>query len=285
MSYFIEPAESVSETWLRTLAYVQAAGGCAINVMSTVTNPLVGEDVNIRAAIDDVLNGENRGDVRVQEVETVAGTIFPSDLYSDPKLAYNPNLEDADKQVLDLAARDLYDAYCDMLPILTTDRANQRGTYFGRMISWPGKTGGGENQIAARIATLRRARDLNQRRRNLDDITIGGEAEGLLDYSPAGLQVYAANDHRTRGFPCLVHIDLTLFDGRLSMAAVYRHQYLVTKAYGNLLGLARLLGFIAHQSGYEVGELVIHATMADAEHGTYNRRGIDALIHAARDAR
>lgn len=282
MSDYIQPAESLSEAWLRTLEQVHASGGYAINVMSTVTNPLAPEDAGIRDAIDSILDGGNRAGTRVQEVETVAGTIFPYDLYVDPQLVYSSGLEEADRKTLDLAASDLYQAYLDMLPILITDPANARGTYFGRMVSWPGKTGGGRNQLADRVTTLRRAHDLSQRKRNLEDIAIGGEGEGLTDDSLAGVQVYAASDRRSRGFPCLVHIDLTVFDGRLSMAAVYRHQYLVTKAYGNLLGLSRLLGFLAQQSGYTVGELVVHATMADTEQGTYSKAGLVELIASAR---
>lgn len=282
MSDYIEPAESLSEAWLRALEHVHASGGYAINVMSTVTNPLAPEVMGIRDAIDALLDGGNRAGTRVQEVETVAGTIFPSALYGDPQIVYSSDLAEAERKTLDLAASDLYEAYLDMLPVLVTDPANARGTYFGRMISWPGKTGGGRNQLADRVTTLRRAHDLNQGKRNLEDIVIGGEGEGLIDDSLAGVQVYAASDRRSRGFPCLVHIDLTVFEGRLSMAAVYRHQYLVTKAYGNLLGLSRLLSFLAQQSGYSVGELVVHATMADAEQGTYSKGGLTELIAAAR---
>lgn len=282
MSDYIKPAESLSEAWLQTLEHVHESRGYAINVMSTVTNPLAPEVEGIRSAIDAVLEGGNRAGTRVQEVETVAGTIFPADLYEDPELVYSSDLAETDKPKLDLAASDLYEAYLDMLPVLVTDPANARGTYFGRMISWPGKTGGGRNQLADRITTLRRAHDLNQRKRNLEDIVIGGEGEGLIDDSVAGVQVYAASDRRSRGFPCLVHIDLTVSDGRLSMAAVYRHQYLVTKAYGNLLGLSRLLSFLAQQSGYGVGELVVHATMADTEQGTYTKARLNELIIAAR---
>lgn len=282
MSSYVEPADSLSEAWLRTLEQVHAAGGYAVNVMSTVTSPLAAEDPVIRKAIDDVLVDGHRVGTRVQEVETVAGTIFPADLYLDPGFAYRPDLDGAVKVLLDAAATDLYEAYLDMLPVLRTDPANARGTYFGRMLSWPGKTGGGRNQLADRVTTLRRALDLNQQKRNLEDIVVGGEGEGLLDGDPAGVQVYAASDRRSRGFPCLVHIDLTVFDGRLSMAAVYRHQYLLTKAYGNLLGLSRLLNFLAQQSGYAVGELVVHATMADCEQGTYTKTGVADLIMAAR---
>lgn len=283
MSGFVEPAENLSEAWLRTLEHVHGAGGYAINVMSTVTRPLAEENPAIRKAIDQVLTDGYRAGTRVQEVETVAGTLFPSDLYADPGYSYRTDLEGAAKVALDAAAADLYEAYLDMLPVLRTDTANARGTYFGRMVSWPGKTGGGRNQIADRVTTLRRALDLNQSKRNLEDIAVGGEGEGLEDGDPAGVQVYAANDRRSRGFPCLVHIDLTVFEGRLSMAAVYRHQYLITKAYGNLLGLSRLLAFLAQQSGYAVGELVVHATMADCEQGTYTKAGVSELIATARE--
>lgn len=283
MSGFVEPAENLSEAWLRTLEHVHGAGGYAINVMSTVTSPLAEENPAIRKAIDQVLTDGYRAGTRVQEVETVAGTLFPNDLYADPGYSYRTDLDGAAKVALDAAAADLYEAYLDMLPVLRTDTANARGTYFGRMVSWPGKTGGGRNQIADRVTTLRRALDLNQSKRNLEDIAVGGEGEGLVDGDPAGVQVYAANDRRSRGFPCLVHIDLTVFEGRLSMAAVYRHQYLITKAYGNLLGLSRLLAFLAQQSGYAVGELVVHATMADCEQGTYTKAGVSELIATARE--
>lgn len=282
MSGYVEPAANISEAWLRTLERVHADGGYAVNLMSTVTNPLAEEDRAIRAAIDDLLVEGHRSGTRVQTVETVAGTIFPGDLYADPGYDYRPDLDDPSKAALDVAASDLYLAYLEMLPVLTTDTANNRGTYFGRMVSWPGKTGGGRNQLADRVTTLRRARDLNHRKRNLDDIVVGGEGEGLMSTAVDGLQVYAANDLRSRGFPCLVHIDLTLFDGRLSMAAVYRHQYLITKAYGNLLGLSRLLAFLARQSGYDVGELVVHATMADSEQGTYTKAEVADLVAVAR---
>jgi hypothetical protein len=285
MSGYVDPASNLSEAWLRTLEVVTAEGGFAVNLMTTVTDPTAAEDQGIRAAVDAVLVEGYRGKTRIQTVDTVAGTIFPVDLYADPGFAYHRDLTPERVAVLDQAAADLYEAYADMLPVLTTDTANSRGTYFGRMTTWPGKTGGGTNQLADRIKSLRRVRRLNNLRRNLEDIAVGGEGEGLIDGPElAGVQVYTADEHRERGFPCLVHIDLTVFDGRLSMAAVYRHQYLLTKAYGNLLGLSRLLVFLAKQSGYEVGELVVNATMADSESSTFTKAGVRDLISASRSA-
>lgn len=94
------------------------------------------------------------------------------------------------------------------------------------------------------------------------------------------MQIYAATDRRRRGFPCLTHVDLTLHDGRLHCLAVYRHQYFIEKSYGNMLGLSAMLQFLCQQSGYALGELVVHATMADAQ-----RRGFSGVARLAADAR
>ncbi|WP_396911345.1 hypothetical protein [Mycolicibacterium sp.] len=280
MSSYIAPAENISKAWLHTLEHVVEAGGHAINVVSTVANPLAPEDLPIRSAIDHTLTEGYRHGIRIQSVDTVAGTIFPHDLYADTGLTYRVGIDPEDVAKLDASAADLYTAYGEMLPILATDTANSRGTYFGRMVSWPGKAAGGVNQIADRITRLRRSFDTNTARRNVEDIAVGGEAEFGDDV--VGLQTYAADDRRERGFPCLVHVDLTLYQRRLNMSATYRHQYLVTKAYGNLLGLSRLLGFLAKHTGFEVGELMVVATFADAEQGTYTKRGVAELIAAAR---
>ncbi|MCC6233468.1 MAG: hypothetical protein IT580_12535 [Verrucomicrobiales bacterium] len=279
MSSYIEPAANVSEAWLRTLEHVNGAGGQAVNVITTIRNPLAPETDGIRRAVDDVLSTP-RKTVRVQPVETVAATIFPKDVYMDTGLTFEPQMTSEALKALDASATDLYECYAEMLPILTTDTANRHGTYFGRMISWPGKTGEGTNQLAARIRHFRNARLRNVGQRNLEDIAIAGEAEFLGP--PSGLQVYAANDLREYGFPCLVHVDLTLYQHRINMAATYRHQYLVTKAYGNLLGLSRLLAFLAQQTGFEVGELMVNASFAEAERGNYTKAGVTELIAAAR---
>lgn len=279
MSSYIPPAENLSAAWSQTLEHVVTFGGHGVNVISTVLNPLAPEDPLIRSALDSVLAEGDRNKVRIQSVDTVAGTIFPGDLYADTGLSYRVGMDPEELAKLDASAEDLYMAYGEMLPVLRTDGANNRGTYFGRMVSWPGKTGGGINQLADRIVRLRRSMNANVGQRNVEDIAIAGEAELLED--TAGLQIYAPSDRRERGFPCLVHIDLTLFEGRLSMAASYRHQYLVTKAYGNLVGLCGLLAFIAQHTGFGVGELVVNATFADAELGTYTKGVIADLLDAA----
>lgn len=281
MSSYLRPAENLSHAWLQTLEHVVETGGYAVNVVSTVTNPLAHEDPRIRSAVDAVLVEGYRNQIRIQSIDTVAGTIFPAALYADTGLTYRAGMGPDDVARLDRSAADLYTAYEEILPVLRTDHANSHGTYFGRMVSWPSRTGGGVNQVADRITRLRRSFDTNRTRRNVEDMVVGGEAEVIDDV--VGLQTYAADDRRERGFPCLVHVDLTLFEGRLNMAATYRHQCLVTKAYGNLLGLSQLLGFIAQHTGFEAGELMMVATFADAEQNTFTKQGLADLLTAARD--
>jgi hypothetical protein len=240
-----------------------------------VTDP--GSEVpEVRDAVDRGL--ERAG---MQSVDTVAETIFPSSLYSDPGFDWTTALDVDGMATLDGAASDLYLAYEEILPLLRTVHANRSGTYFSRMITWPGKESGGTNQLQLRIDGLRAQQRAGRQRNNTLDIDVAADslASGpgeILD----GVQVYAVTDRRTRGFPCLTHVSLTLHDGRLHCTAVYRHQYLVEKAYGNLMGLSALLRFLCQQTGYAVGELCVHATMADAQLGE------GAWVHElARDAR
>lgn len=268
----LSPAPSVSKAWLASLETAAAASsGRLVHLVTTVTEP--GQEIPaVRDVVDRAMDRAG-----MQSVDTVAETIFPSSLYPDPGFEWTPGLDDGRVATLDGAASDLYDAYENILPLLRTVHANRSGTYFSRMITWPGKEPGGTNQLQLRIEALRGQQRAGRRRNNTLDIDIAADA---LPDEPAGVQVYAVRDRRTRGFPCLTHIDLTLHDGRLHCTAVYRHQYLVEKAYGNLVGLSALLRFLCQQSGYAVGELCVHATMADAQFSE------GAWIHElARDAR
>lgn len=267
------PAPSVSEAWAAALERVVGEpGGRAVHLVSTVTEPGA-EVAAVRHVLDSALEG-----ARSQSVDTVAETIFPSSLYPDPGFEWLPGIAAAMEEALDAAAATLYSSYCHMLPLLVTVSRNRSGTYFGRMVSWPGKEAGGPNQLADRVSALRREHRAGRRRNNTLDIDIAADSQEPL----RGLQVYAATDRRIRAFPCLTHIDLTLHEGRLHCLAVYRHQYLVEKAYGNMLGLSALMQFLCQQTGYQLGELVVHATMADAQRGDFS--GAATLASSARAA-
>lgn len=260
MSALLDPTKTLSEAWLQALTHTaNQRGGRDIHVVMTIENPGA-EDEAVRAALDQALDA-----AETPGVETVANTIFPAALYPSPGCSWSPDPDDPSGDALDAAAQALYDRYLSMLPVLRRVQANNRGTYFSRMISWPGKESGGTNQLDLRISRIRGEFRAGRRTNNTLDIDLGADA---LESEPLrGVQIYAPTDQRTRGFPCLVHVDLTLHEGALHCTAVYRHHYLVTKAYGNLVGLSRLMNFLCEQTGATCGELVVHATMADAELG------------------
>ena len=83
------------------------------------------------------------------------------------------------------------------------------------------------------------------------------------------LATYDDDDDRSdrMGGPCLSHLSFKVIDGRVHLAAMYRSHYYMQRAYGNLLGLARLQAFVAEQAELAPGPLVCHSTMAVLEYG------------------
>lgn len=267
----------LSSAWVDVLEEVNAsAGGTATNVMVAIAAPQDGHQATVTDVVDRALRSRDS-----HGVFTVANTLFPVALYNDPGFRWAPELPVTAIGQLDAAAEDLYSAYLESLPTLQRVRANQAGTYFSRMISWPGKTSTGTNQLARRIRALRGEHAQGRATSNASDIAIAGEA----DDAGGVLEEYAVSDVRTRGFPCLVHVDISVRAGKLSLLAVYRHWHLITRGYGNLIGLARLQEFLCQQTGYQPGELAVAAGHANAEHSDYGgRRGVVALLADTRSA-
>lgn len=257
----LEPRRSCAEAHAAAFALTAAAANRKLlHLVTTVTEPGLPDPAEYAQALDAASGGHS--------VRTVANTVFPAALYRDPGVSWSPGMPEAEAERVDCAARDLYETYSFMLPgLVRAEPSSARGTYFGTMVSWPGKGPGGHNQLAARV------RQLRLQRRNVNtflatDLIVEGPGE-LGEDAPGvpGLQIMRADETRTQSFPCLVHVDVSVLYGRLSLLAVYRHWHLVRKAYGNLLGLAALQRFLAQQSGYEVGELVVHSGVANAELG------------------
>ena len=82
-------------------------------------------------------------------------------------------------------------------------------------------------------------------------------------------------DNSLLGFPCLSHCSFQLDrSGTLHAMAHYRSQLMVERAYGNYLGLGRLLSYIAAQAGLDTGELTVTAGYARLD----CRRRLSALL-------
>lgn len=268
----LPPKADVTSAWVAALAATaQERGGRLQHLVVTVEEPGP-PDQRFVALADAVLVPARHS------VSTVASTIFPSSMYADPQVTFEPGMPEDKLARLDLAANDLYDNYRQMLPTLRAFPGNAAGTYFGRLVAWPSSSPEGYNQLAVRIRQLRGKRGQNDSAMNAADLVVEGAAEQDLFDDGVALQVYKSSDERLEAFPCLVHLDISVINDRVSLLAVYRHWHMIAKAYGNLVGLARLQHFLAQQTGYAVGELVVHGTASNAQFSDFNRREVAALI-------
>lgn len=243
--------DTLSEAWLLAYEHLVEVRGKDVNLMVVMPGNGV-EDSTIRSAIDNILPAGH--------IETVANTIFPQELY-------HPSLEER-------AASHLYDEYELAYSGIRMHRGNQRGTYFGRLVRWEATTS--SNQLDAVIKRLRSAAQQVGPKSSAYEISVAGPGE------LGELRIQHPGDRSPMGFPCLSHISLTLVDGELHMSALYRNQHFIHRAYGNYLGLSRLLQFICIETGFRPGDIACWATHADAELADVNRRHALHLIGQCR---
>ncbi|MFJ8536882.1 hypothetical protein [Streptomyces sp. NPDC093591] len=174
-------------------------------------------------------------------LETVAGTLFPEALAAR---CAGPD---------DLAKR-----YRQMYQVIKRYPGNHRGTYFGRLVSYPAASKSGVDQLCTVIGRLR-AQAAGNKIAAAYEIDIAAAME--TEEAGADLMVHTAGkDNSYIGFPCLSHISLQLDrDRRVHAAALYRSHFMFERAYGNYLGLGRLLAYIAQQAELACGSLTVVA--------------------------
>ena len=221
-------ANGLSEAWVEALKAVFDRGDIAPLVVTFPATQIDGnwDRIEVRTKLDETLAQKAKF-----ACTTVANTIFPSSLW-DP----------------DKPAERLYSAYFQILPVLWKYRQNKRGLYFERMIDYGNNRdpGSGFNQLARVIENW----------------------HGKL-HRRSGLQASifdATKDHLKTpylGFPCLHQVAFTpLRDNSLGITGYYGLEYIVDKAYGNYLGLAKLGAFMAHEMGLRLEQVSIVASVA-----------------------
>lgn len=255
---------NVSRAWLSALEFLQRQGRDVVNLAVTIEQPL-GEDVRIRAVLDRFIADRRKRNSRqsVELVSTVANTIFPHSLYL-PRLGPH-------------ARTHLYEM--SEIARSVSRRRNRRGTYFERLVAWPLEQAT-VNQLEKVIVRIRNTQERGRDTQNALELSLTEPRDNdtALSERTSALPVYSpGRDNNVMGFPCLSHISLSLMDGRLHMTALYRNHEFVRRAYGNYLGLGRLLGFLARESGTEVGELLCVSSHADPEIGHGAGFGQEAL--------
>jgi thymidylate synthase len=246
MDTFTVSGPDISTAWIRACrALDRIATHRAYHTTVHIEDP-THDDPGVRAELDRVLESKGK-----QPVRTIANTIFPAALA---------------RTASEHAA--LTDRYKALYPSLARMHGgNRRGTYFGRLIAYPGSKGN-IDQIGTVI------RRLQQQTKTSRPMTACYEA-GLvdpatdLDAEPmtASLPVNAPGvDNSIMSFPCLSHCSFQLDRaGHLHLMALYRSHYMVERAYGNYVGLGELMAHIAHAAGLRVGVLTVVAGYAQLD--------------------
>jgi hypothetical protein len=243
MAHLIQ-ANDLSRAWVEALDLLVAGDGKAVNL--NVAFAAGRDDERIRAAVDEFLANLNAvRDKPVWPVQTVANTIFPEALY-------HPHLGAE-------AAPRLYENYrLSMCLQRQSENQYDRDTYFNRLIAYP-VADGSWNQLDYHVKRLAKQATRSSQASSVYELGISHPLDAELRLQVPGV------DKRLYWFPCLSHISLTLVRGQLHMTAVYRNQTFITRAYGNYLGLSRLLAFLATETNTTPGEIEVVATHADAE--------------------
>lgn len=244
MAIFID-ATDIGDAWLRAYAALEPTGH-AINLSVAISDPL-SENLGVRRAIETrlvELRERRTGTdfVNVQSMHTVANTIFPLGLY-------RPGSPGAAERFMQSVARSE--------DLRSRSRKKGWGTYIGRLTAYPARDGQNTNQLTTALTTLNRARNHVDAYEMPIEVPGMDQQGGCTETAGAVLHGDARTDARKRGGPCLAHISLTSRAGELSMVALYRAHAYEARAYGNFLGLARLLSFLADESEKRVGQLLV----------------------------
>jgi hypothetical protein len=265
MALFVSE-KNLSAAWVAALDVLLANGGDAVNLTVAIDDPTE-EHAGVREVLDRFNGARRRANRKsVELVSTVANTIFPAAWYIESLGT------DAETHLYELERTTRF----------VSRRRNRSGTYFERMVAWPGPTGE-FNQLDQVVRRLRGARLHGLQRGNAYEIGVVTPADETI----AVPVMVGGKDRKVRGFPCLSHLSFSLQHGVVHLTALYRSHDFISRAYGNYLGLGRVLAFVARQSGFPVGELTCISASATAEigHGAgLGRHALEAMLEDCRVA-
>ncbi|WP_426668744.1 thymidylate synthase [Mucilaginibacter sp. McL0603] len=163
------------------------------------------------------------------QINNIINTIFPYKLAS--------RVEDRE---------DLYNRYISIYRRSRRMHNQKWGTYFERLIEFPNsnRLGTTQNQLENAITAL------NGNSNSKHYITFHLTAANI------------ESNIRPIGAPCWQFGEISKNNNSLDLIAVYRNHDYFHKAFGNYIGLSKLLQYICEQTDYEPGKLVIHSTHA-----------------------
>ena len=178
-------------------------------------------------------------------VQTVANTIFPQATY------------DAH------GSPDFYDVYIKKVFPRLKRSPRDWGRYFERMMAYP-TAAGPENLLAHIVAEMQRNVAAERTFRNIYELPVYNPTKDRTG-SPIGRQ-------------CLSFMSFKL-DGEnlLLLSAVYRNHFYTQKLLGNLIGLGRLMAFVAEEVKVKLGPLTVLSTHAQVDTAGGSQAELKAL--------
>lgn len=234
-----------AEAWLTASQAVHALPAHeAHHVLIDVEDPVAetGADRAVIAELDAHLGEHSETGFLVR---TVANTIFPQATYEAH------------------GAPEFYDVYISKVFPKLKRSPRDWGRYFERMMAYPGPDGP-DNLLDKLVRKMKRNLESASPFRNIYELPIYNpvkDAEG----SP-------------RGGQCLSYLSFKLDkDHRILLSAIYRNHYYTEKLLGNIIGLGRLMQFVADETGATVGPLSILSTHAVVDTGGASRAQLKAL--------
>jgi hypothetical protein len=235
---------SCTGAWLAASQAVYGlAGHEGHHVVIDVDNPVAfsEKDAAVVNAVDAFLaeHGEN------DPVRTVANTIFPQATYEAH------------------GSPDFYDVYINKVFPRLKRSPRDWGRYFERMMAYP-TPAGPENLLADLVAEMKRNVDAERTFRNIYEMPIYNPMKDRVG-SPIGRQ-------------CLSFMSFKLdSNNRLLLSAVYRNHFYTQKLLGNLIGLGRLMAFVAGEAKVKLGPLSVLSTHAQVDAAGASQAQLQAL--------
>jgi hypothetical protein len=271
-------AQTVSGAWLGAVRTALNSPGYRLFHLVTRIEQPIAEDAAVRQVADGLL-----AELKLPPIETVANTIFPSGL-----AAISKNWEHLSRR------------YRKAYPTLKRWRANRPGTYFGRLVAYPA-AGHEIDQVGELIRKLRVELGTAGPKAARYELSLVAPGEALPAPSSASTGVASdadgnhadalsqplpiqcpGEDVAAMAFPCLTYCSFQLDGSLLHAVAHYRSQYLVQRAYGNYLGLGRLLRYVSEQTELEMGELMVIGAYVQIDPGV-SRPKLRAAIESIPD--
>ncbi|MGN2253199.1 hypothetical protein ACFWZ4_07475 [Frateuria sp. GZRe12] len=251
--------ERVVPAWRDAVGRLLSAPSAGLrNVVIEVAKPyeVTADDRTILRNVDEALRRHSNGFT----VETVASTIFPNGLYrrlGRPGF-YRPAIEQ----------------------IRRGQSPGAWGTYALRLMSRTGRKG----TFNPLEDAIKKITEMKRRGRMWQSVLEVG-LHDAIEFPEGGSELPLYDPHvdrrKLRNMQCLSHLSFKITDReRLDLTAMYRHHYYAHRALGNLVGLAQLLGFVAKESGMQIGSLTCLSTHAELDGGLGSRSDVCRVIQA-----